>query len=105
MPKITNKVALEEHFSASALDTSIKDVAFFDPDVLCSIEVSLPEVSEPRAQVMDQASIAIAVLSHTAPDVQAMQDAELAVGLAQNSNDFLQSLIALTLSAFAALPT
>lgn len=100
MPKITNKVALEEHFSAPGLEPSIKDVAFFDPDVLRGIEVSLPEVSEQRVQVMDQAGIAIAVLSQTAPGVQSMQDAELAVGLARKANDFLQSRIALVPQRF-----
>ncbi|MCP9771432.1 amidohydrolase [Synechococcus sp. Tobar12-5m-g] len=93
MQKITNKIALEEHFSAPRLQPSIKDVAFFDPEVLRAIEVALPEFQDQRLRAMDQAGISIAVLSQTAPGVQSIRDSVLAAELAHEANDFLHRRI------------
>lgn len=93
MQKITNKIPLEEHFSAPKLQPSIKDVAFFDPEVLRAIEVALPEFQDQRLRAMDQAGISIAVLSQTAPGVQSIRDSALAAELAHEANDFLHRRI------------
>ncbi|MCT0218937.1 amidohydrolase family protein [Synechococcus sp. CS-1329] len=91
MPELISKIALEEHFSAPGLEPSINDVAFFDPEVLATIEAALPELAEQRLRVMDQAGISMAVLSQTAPGVQAIGDAHHAVDLAHRANDFLHT--------------
>lgn len=100
MPSIINKIALEEHFSGPDLQPSINDVAFFDPQVLGSIEAALPEFAEQRLLAMDRAGISIAVLSQTAPGVQAMEDAALAVELAHRVNDFLHTRLELAPARF-----
>ncbi|MCP9848239.1 amidohydrolase family protein [Cyanobium sp. Morenito 9A2] len=100
MPSITDKVALEEHFTAPGLEPSINDVAFFDPDVLRTIEVALPEFSDQRLKAMDLAGISLSVLSQTAPGVQSIQDAALAVELAHRANDFLNKRIDLAPKRF-----
>lgn len=94
MPSITNKIALEEHYCAPGLEPSIKDVTFFDPDILRHHEVSLPEISENRLRIMDEGGIALSVLSQTAPGVQSIRDVESAVELARRANDFLHTRIA-----------
>ncbi|NBR44325.1 MAG: hypothetical protein EBT85_04530 [Synechococcaceae bacterium WB5_2B_268] len=93
MQTITNKIALEEHFCAPGLEPSIKDVAFFDPEVLHKIELALPEVSEQRLKAMDSAGISIQVLSQTAPGVQSIKAAADAIELARWANDCLQKHI------------
>jgi len=100
MPSIINKIAPEEHFSGPDLQPSINDVAFFDPQVLGSIEAALPEFAEQRLLAMDRAGISIAVLSQTAPGVQAMEDAALAAELAQRVNDFLHTRLELAPARF-----
>ena len=107
MQTITNKIALEEHFCAPGLEPSIKDVAFFDPEVLRSIELALPEVSEQRLKAMDSAGISIQVLSQTAPGVQSIKAAADAVELARRANDCLQKHIEFAperFRGFACLP-
>ncbi|QNI71379.1 amidohydrolase family protein [Cyanobium sp. NS01] len=100
MPRILNKIALEEHFSAPGLEPTINEVAFFDPGVLAGIEAALPELAEQRLLAMDRAGIAIAVLSQTAPGVQSIRDKALAVELAQRVNDFLHTRMALAPARF-----
>ncbi|NBQ21223.1 MAG: amidohydrolase [Synechococcaceae bacterium WB6_3B_236] len=93
MQKIANKIALEDYFCAPGLEPSIKDVAFLDPDVLRSIEVALPAVSEQRLKAMDSAGISIQVLSQTAPGVQSIKATSDAVELARRANDCLKKHI------------
>ncbi len=75
------------------LQPSIKDVAFFDPEVLRAVEVALPEFQDQRLRAMDQAGISIAILSQTAPVVQSIRDSALATELAHEANDVLHQRI------------
>lgn len=60
-------------------------MAFFDPQVLGRTKAALPEVAQQRLLAVDRAGISIAVLSQTAPGVQAMEDAVPAVELAHRA--------------------
>ena len=69
-----NKIALEEHFSIRELLPTSEELEFFDPQVLGVIEPLLPELAEQRLANMDKAGIEIAVLSQTAPGIQAIAE-------------------------------
>ncbi len=88
------KIALEEHFSGPGFEKYLEAVAeMFDPGFLSSAEKFLPEFDEKRLSMMDKCGIDIAVLSQTAPGVQAELDKEAATQAARRSNDFLSEQI------------
>ena len=100
------KIALEEHFSIQALLPKPQQVSFFDPTVLAQIDALLPDLTEKRLHKMDQAGIAIAVLSQTAPGIQAIVNSETASELAVQANNALHAAIQLhpnRFKGFAAL--
>lgn len=89
------KIALEEHFNGPGFEKYLAQVAhLFDPSVLAAIEPRLPEFDQTRLAIMDAAQIEVAVLSQTAPGVQAESDRATAVAAASQSNDFLAARIA-----------
>ena len=90
-----NKIALEEHFSIRELLPTSEALEFFDPQVLDVIEPLLPELAETRLANMDNAGIEIAVLSQTAPGIQAISDSSEASTMARHANDALHTSIAL----------
>lgn len=93
--KIITKIALEEHFSTEKLLPTTEELAFFDPKVLRAIEPLLPELAEQRLANMDKAGIEIAVLSQTAPGVQAISDSTEATAIAKDANNSLYKAIQL----------
>ena len=88
-----NKIALEEHFSIRQLLPTSEELEFFDPKVLGEIEPLLPELAEQRLAHMDKAGIEIAVLSQTAPGIQAIAESSEASAMARCANDSLYSAI------------
>ena len=89
------KIALEEHFSGPGFEKYLAGVGdLFDPGVLAAIEQRLPDFDGQRIAMMDEADIAVAVLSQTAPGVQTEPDPATAVDMARRSNDFLAQRIA-----------
>ena len=88
-----NKIALEEHFSIGDLLPTSEELEFFDPQVLGEIEPLLPELAEQRLAHMDKAGIEIAVLSQTAPGIQAIAESTEASAMARHANDALHAAI------------
>ena len=88
-----NKIALEEHFSIGELLPTSAELGFFNPEVLGAIEPLLPELAEKRVANMDKAGIEIAVLSQTAPGIQAIADSPEASAMARYANDALYTAI------------
>ncbi len=88
-----NKIALEEHFSIGELLPTSAELEFFDPQLLGVIEPLLPELAEKRLAHMDKAGIEIAVLSQTAPGIQAIADSSEASAMASHANDALHAAI------------
>jgi len=88
-----NKIALEEHFSIPALLPKPEEVSFFDPDVLAQVDSLLPDLTEERLVKMDQARIEIAVLSQTAPGMQAIADSQAATQLAIEANNVFDAAV------------
>ena len=89
----TKKIALEEHFSIGELLPTSAELEFFDPVVLDAVEPLLPELAEKRLANMDKAGIEIAVLSQTAPGIQAITDSTEASAMARYANDALYAAI------------
>ena len=87
------KIALEEHFSIGELLPTSAELEFFDPVVLDAVEPLLPELAEKRLANMDKAGIEIAVLSQTAPGIQAIADSTEASAMARYANDALYTAI------------
>ena len=101
-----HKIALEEHFSIRELLPTSEELEFFDPQVLDVIESLLPELAEKRLANMDKAGIEIAVLSQTAPGIQAISNSPDASAMARHANDALHTSIELQprrFKGFAAL--
>ncbi len=90
-----HKIALEEHFSIRELLPTSEELEFFDPQVLDVIESLLPELAEKRLANMDKAGIEIAVLSQTAPGIQAISNSLDASAMARHANDALHTSIEL----------
>ncbi len=88
-----NKIALEEHFAIGELLPTSAELEFFDPVVLDAVEPLLPELAEKRLANMDKAGIEIAVLSQTAPGIQAIADSTEASAMARYANDALYAAI------------
>jgi len=98
-------IALEEHY----LDPEMKPhFTGIDAPGRPQIVARLEDVGQGRLAEMDAAGIDIQVLSHAAPSLQKLADAELAVRLARGANDRLAETVAAhpdRFAGFAALPT
>jgi predicted TIM-barrel fold metal-dependent hydrolase len=98
-------IALEEHY----IDPEVKlHIAGRDRSGGPGIADRLDDVGQGRIAEMDAAGIDIQVLSHGAPSIQRIEDAELAVRLARGANDRLAETVAAhpdRFAAFAMLPT
>src|SRR6185437_9361067 len=76
-------IALEEHY----IDPEVKQhIAGRDRSGGPGIADRLDDVGQGRIAEMDAAGIDIQVLSHGAPSIQRIEDAELAVRLARGAN-------------------
>ncbi len=98
-------IALEEHY----LDPEVKrHTGGGDSGAPARVAARLDDVGQGRIAEMDAAGIDIQVLSHGAPSVQRIADAELAVHLARGANDRLADTVAAhpdRFAGFAMLPT
>jgi predicted TIM-barrel fold metal-dependent hydrolase len=100
----TQVIALEEHY----LDPEVKPYITGVDRTGGRVAERLDDVGDGRIAEMDAAGIDIQVLSHGAPSVQKIADAELAVRLARAANDRLAEAVRAhpdRFAAFAMLPT
>jgi predicted TIM-barrel fold metal-dependent hydrolase len=100
----TQVIALEEHY----LDPEVKPYITGVDRTGGRVAERLDDVGDGRIAEMDAAGIDIQVLSHGAPSVQKIADAELAVRLAGAANDRLAEAVRAhpdRFAAFAMLPT
>ncbi len=101
-------IALEEHFLTGDLahySDAIRELC--QPRVWREASARLTDLAEQRLADMDAAGVDVAVLSLTAPGIQAEPDPQVAVARATEANDFLAGLIAAhptRYRGFAALP-
>jgi 2,3-dihydroxybenzoate decarboxylase len=87
---MVQKIALEEHFLCPGFEDYWKaTVADVDPAILAKVTARLSDFGELRLTSMDDAGIALAVLSIAGPGVQAERDAATAVRVARAGNNFL----------------
>src|SRR4051795_8549694 len=98
-------IALEEHY----LDPEVKPhFTGIDSPGRPHLVARLEDVGQGRLAEMDAAGIDMQVLSHAAPSLQKLPDAELAVRLARAAHDHLAETVAAhpdRFASFAALPT
>lgn len=101
-------IALEEHFLTNDLahySDATRELA--QPQIWAEAARRLTDLAEQRLADMDGAGVDVAVLSLTAPGIQAEPDPQVAVTRAAEVNDFLAGVIAANPSrfrGFAALP-
>ncbi len=89
------KIALEEHFWTEGFPHTGKvGTDLFEPWFLRHIEKRLGEFSELRIAAMDEAEIAVSVLSLVSPGVQIERDQAKAISAAARVNDLLAAEIA-----------
>jgi 2,3-dihydroxybenzoate decarboxylase len=89
------KIALEEHFSAPGFaEYSASFTQLLNPKVRAELGARLTDFDDQRLAEMDAGNIEYAVLSQTAPGVQAEPDAALAIRRARENNEFLAERIA-----------
>lgn len=96
-------IALEEHFLDAQVAALLDEV---DQALLSPSRVpGLDELGDARIRVMDDAGIAVQVLSHTKPGVQEIADLPLACSLAAAANDHLAEAVAAHPTRFAGFAT
>ena len=96
-------IALEEHFLHAEVTAQLDLV---DQALLSPTRVpGLDELGDARIKVMDDAGIAVQVLSHTKPGVQEISDTKLATSLAISANDYLAEAVAAYPNRFAGFAT
>lgn len=89
------KIAFEEHFSAPGFaEYSIGFTQLLTPQVRAELGARLTDFDEQRLAQMDAGNVEYAVLSQTAPGVQAEPDTALAIRRARENNEFLAERIA-----------
>ncbi|HET8996444.1 MAG TPA: amidohydrolase family protein, partial [Acetobacteraceae bacterium] len=98
-------IALEEHFQIPELVATYPQL---DATRAPPIAERLEDVGALRIKEMDEAGIDLQVLSHSAPAVQKIADAETAIRLAKLANDRLAETVRAhphRFAGFATLPT
>jgi 2,3-dihydroxybenzoate decarboxylase len=92
---MVRKIALEEHFLAPGTDAYWwPTVSEVPPEFAKKLYRQLTDFDDERLAAMDQAGIAVSVLSVSGPGVQAERDAALATRRAAEANDFLAEQVA-----------
>jgi 2,3-dihydroxybenzoate decarboxylase len=97
-------VILEEHF---AIPATLGDSQAFGAHVWETLGPRLTDMHDQRLRLMDEAGVAIMILSLNAPAVQAIPDVARAIAVAREANDTLAAAIAKRpdrFAGFAALP-
>lgn len=106
MTQAVELIAIEEHFLHEGVAAHFDDI---DRALVAPNRVQgLREIGAERLRAMDEAGIALQVLSLNKPGLQCIDDRQIAVPLARTVNDFLAESISLhpgRFAAFAALPT
>ena len=105
MPAKPFVVALEEHFQDPELGATYGPL---DANRAPALVQRLEDLGEGRIREMDETGIDLQVLSHSAPAVQKITDAEAAVRLARRANDRLAAAVRAhpdRFAGFAVLPT
>jgi 2,3-dihydroxybenzoate decarboxylase len=100
-----DKIGFEEHFDLAQFDKNTPE--YVSAITMADIRARLLDVAETRLQDMDASGIGYALLSLTAPGIQAVPDPKEAVTLARQANDALADIVAGTPTRFggmAALP-
>jgi 2,3-dihydroxybenzoate decarboxylase len=97
-------VILEEHF---ATEDTLGDSQQFGTHVWTELRYRLLDFQEQRLRLMDEAGVAVMILSLNAPAVQAIHEVPQAVAVARRANDLLAEEVRKRpdrFAAFAALP-
>jgi 2,3-dihydroxybenzoate decarboxylase len=87
-----DKIGFEEHFNLSEFDENTPP--YVSGLMMADIRARLLDVAETRLQDMDASGIGYALLSLTAPGIQAVPDTTDAVALARQANDSLAEIVA-----------
>lgn len=102
-PPRVKLIALEEHFLHAGVAAMLDEV---DQALLSPSRVpGLDELGDARIKLMDEAGIAVQVLSHTKPGVQEMEDVGVATSLAGEANDYLAEAVQAHPDRYAAFAT
>lgn len=86
-----NKIALEEHFATE--ETVMDSAGFMPKSYWPELKARILDIHDIRLKQMDQNGIEMMLLSLNAPAVQAINDRQNAVEVAQRANDFLAEQI------------
>jgi gamma-resorcylate decarboxylase len=101
---VDGTVILEEHF---AIPATLGDSQLFGAHVWETLGPRLTDIHDQRLRLMDEAGVAIMILSLNAPAVQAIHDVARAIAVAREANDVLAAAVAKRpdrFAGFAALP-
>jgi predicted TIM-barrel fold metal-dependent hydrolase len=105
--RLDAKIALEEHFVTPELKPTIFGSIGWDETEWETVTDALLETGEQRLAAMDEAGIAVSVLSLAAPCIQDLVEPRTAIASARSANDALAAIVAAhpeRYLAFAALP-
>lgn len=87
-----NKIAFEEHFNLPRFDHDLPP--YENPRRMIEIRRQLLDLADERLGEMDASGIGYALLSLTAPGIQAVTDPQEAITLAREANDDLAEIVA-----------
>jgi gamma-resorcylate decarboxylase len=99
------KIALEEHFNLTQFAGELPE--YVNPEAMTKVKARLLDLAAMRLQEMDASGIGYALLSLTAPGIQAEPDPRQAAAHAREANDALAEVVAGTPARYgglAALP-
>src|SRR5882672_3682517 len=85
------KITLEDHF---AIEETLGDSQPFGAHVWTELRHRLLDFQDQRLRLMDEAGIAMMIVSLNAPAVQAIPDAAQAAAVARQANDVLAAEVA-----------
>jgi predicted TIM-barrel fold metal-dependent hydrolase len=98
-----DKIGFEEHFNISQFDKETPQ--YVSAITMAEIRARLLDVAETRLQDMDASGIGYALLSLTAPGVQAVPDPKEAATLARQANDALAGIVAANPTRYGGMAT
>ena len=107
MDRMTNKIALEEHYASEEFLDAAKG-AFVAEGTWDVLRDQLVDVTDQRVELMDEAGIEKTILSLTSPAIQGILKTRDAIEAAMRANDYIADMIADRrdrFESFAAIPT